>query len=172
VYGLAGGRLTRPVALEPAQELLVTRCLRGFGPVSAKGVSRYAGWTIGEARAVLQRMTLRRFRDPDGGELLDLPRAPSRRRTPRRPSGSCPPSTPRSCSGTPPAPGSCRRNTGRRSSTPACRSPYRPSWSTAGWPHLAVHGRPGRARAVRGPPGPVRREIDEKAERLTAFYDT
>jgi hypothetical protein len=49
VYGLAGGRLTRPVALEPAQELLVTRCLRGFGPVSAKGVSRYAGWTIGEA---------------------------------------------------------------------------------------------------------------------------
>jgi hypothetical protein len=76
VYGLARGRPTRPVEVETARELLVTRYLRGFGPASAKDVSRYAGWTIGEARAVLERMTLRRFRDPDGGELLDLPRAP------------------------------------------------------------------------------------------------
>jgi hypothetical protein len=76
VYGLAGGRLTRSVDLAEAEELLVGSYLRGFGPASAKDVSRYAGWTITQARTVLERITTRRFRDPDGGELYDLPRLP------------------------------------------------------------------------------------------------
>ncbi|GAA1837053.1 winged helix DNA-binding domain-containing protein [Pseudonocardia ailaonensis] len=73
VYGLAG---TRPVDLGRAEELLAERYLRGFGPASAKDLSRYAGWTITAARAVLGRLATRRFRDPDGDELFDLPRLP------------------------------------------------------------------------------------------------
>jgi hypothetical protein len=79
VYGLAETWLRRrpPVAPVAAQERLVTRYLRGFGPATPGDVARYAGWTITETRAVLDRMSLRDLRDPDGAPLLDLPRAPT-----------------------------------------------------------------------------------------------
>ncbi|MCX6466754.1 MAG: winged helix DNA-binding domain-containing protein [Pseudonocardiales bacterium] len=78
VYGLASTWLRRsaPVDLAAAEERLATRYLRGFGPATPGDLARYAGWTITEAKAVLERLTLRRFRDPDGRLLLDLPRAP------------------------------------------------------------------------------------------------
>ncbi len=78
VYGLAERWLRRrtPADLGRAEELLVTRYLRGFGPATPGDVARYAGWTITEARAVLGRLRLRTARDPDGAQLFDLTRAP------------------------------------------------------------------------------------------------
>ncbi len=78
VYGLASTWLRRraPVDLAAAEERLVNRYLRGFGPATPGDVARYAGWTVTEAKAVLERLALRRFRDPDGHLLLDVPRAP------------------------------------------------------------------------------------------------
>ena len=46
-------------------------------------MARYAGWSIAETKAVLARLDLRAFRDPDGGALVDLPDAP-------RPDGDTP----------------------------------------------------------------------------------
>lgn len=75
VHGLAAPPRT-PVDLAEAQELLVRRYLRGYGPATPADVARYAGWTVTDTRAVLDRLTLRAFRDPDGARLVDLPRAP------------------------------------------------------------------------------------------------
>lgn len=78
VYGLASTWLRRrqPVDLAVAEERLAVRYLRGFGPAVPGDVARYAGWTITETKAVLDRLTVRRFRDPDGHLLFDVPRAP------------------------------------------------------------------------------------------------
>lgn len=78
VYGLASTWLRRraPVDLAGAEERLVVRYLRGFGPAVPGDIARYAGWTITETRAVLDRLIMRRFRDPDGHLLFDVPRAP------------------------------------------------------------------------------------------------
>ncbi|MCE3555299.1 winged helix DNA-binding domain-containing protein [Pseudonocardia sp. RS11V-5] len=77
VYGLAEDWVPASGADRArAEELLVERYLRGFGPASAQDVARYAGWTVTEVRAVLARLDTRRFRDPAGGELVDLPRWP------------------------------------------------------------------------------------------------
>lgn len=72
-YELAS-RWLRPrfPAPEAAEELLVRRYLRGFGPATPNDVARYAGWTVTETRAVLARLELREF----AGGLVDLPRAP------------------------------------------------------------------------------------------------
>ncbi len=85
VYGLADDWLPRraPVDLGAAEERLVKRYLRGFGPASPGDVARHAGWTVAETRAVLDRMQLRTARDPDGTLLFDLLRAP-------RPDGAAP----------------------------------------------------------------------------------
>jgi hypothetical protein len=172
VYGLAAGRLTRPAALEPAQELLVTRYLRGFGPASAKDVSRYAGWTIGEARAVLQRMTLRRFRDPDGGELLDLSRAPI-------PAADTP--APVRFLSTFDAALLLGHATRARILPAEHREKVFHTRMPQSVPTFLVDGRVAGTwrytdgRVVPEPfedlPGPARREVDEEAGRLTAFYD-
>jgi len=75
VYGLA--RPPRaPVDPAAAEELLARRYLRGYGPATPGDVARYAGWTITHTRSVLDRLTLRTARDPDGAPLVDLPRAP------------------------------------------------------------------------------------------------
>ena len=81
VYGLAGdlvpGLLPEPDDVVVAgEELLVRRYLRAFGPAAASDIARYAGFTVGTVRAVLSRLDLRRFRDEEGTELVDLPRAP------------------------------------------------------------------------------------------------
>lgn len=75
VYGLAPP-VRRPVDTARAEEELVARYLRGFGPASTKDIASFCGWTPGVARAVLERMVPRRFRDEAGGALFDVPRAP------------------------------------------------------------------------------------------------
>jgi hypothetical protein len=57
-------------------QLLLRRYLGGFGPARLADAARWAGVDLPKMRAAAERMTLRRFRDEDGRELLDLPRAP------------------------------------------------------------------------------------------------
>jgi hypothetical protein len=57
-------------------ELMVRRYLSGFGPASAKDTANWAGLPMKTVAPVIERMTLRRFRDESGSVLLDLPRAP------------------------------------------------------------------------------------------------
>ena len=57
-------------------ELLVRRYLGGFGPARANDIADWAGLKITAIRPVLERLELRRFRDEQGKELVDLPRAP------------------------------------------------------------------------------------------------
>jgi hypothetical protein len=85
VYGLADDWVPPrpPVNLAAAEELLVTRYLAGFGPATPSDVSRYAGWSVTETKAVLRRLDLHTVRDPDGAQLVDLPDAP-------RPDGDTP----------------------------------------------------------------------------------
>lgn len=55
----------------PSPASLISRYLRAFGPASVADVQAWAGITrLGEVAA---SMELRRYRDPDGRELLDLP---------------------------------------------------------------------------------------------------
>jgi hypothetical protein len=57
-------------------ELLVRRYLNGFGPAAEKDVAGWAGVPPARIAPALEAMTLRRFRDESGQELVDLPRAP------------------------------------------------------------------------------------------------
>ncbi len=55
----------------PSPASLIARYLRAFGPATVADVQTWAGITrLGEVAA---EMDLRRYRDPDGRELLDLP---------------------------------------------------------------------------------------------------
>jgi hypothetical protein len=57
-------------------ELLVRRYLGGFGPAAVKDVAGWAGVPPATIAPTIEAMTLRRFRDESGQELVDLPRAP------------------------------------------------------------------------------------------------
>jgi uncharacterized coiled-coil protein SlyX len=57
-------------------EHLAQRYLGGFGPASANDVAGWSKVPLARLKPVLERMSLRRFRDEQGTELLDLPRAP------------------------------------------------------------------------------------------------
>ena len=57
-------------------ELLVRRYLGGFGPGSLKDLANWAGLPVAPFKPIIENMSMRRFRDEGGGELLDLPRAP------------------------------------------------------------------------------------------------
>jgi Winged helix DNA-binding domain len=57
-------------------ELLVKRYLGGFGPAPVKDIANWAGLHPKTLEPALEPLRLRRFRDEDGDELLDLPRAP------------------------------------------------------------------------------------------------
>jgi hypothetical protein len=61
---------------EQAREHLVRRYLGAFGPAPRTDVADWAGMRVGALVGALERLPLRRFRDEDGRELLDLPRAP------------------------------------------------------------------------------------------------
>ena len=61
---------------EAAVEHLVRRYLRGFGPAARRDVASWAGLSPTVVRAAAERMELRRFRDEEGRELVDLPDAP------------------------------------------------------------------------------------------------
>ena len=76
-YGLAEDWVD-PVSAteEEGLEHLITRYLRGFGPAALADVASWAGVHVGLLEPVVERLRLRRFRDEEGGELLDVPRAP------------------------------------------------------------------------------------------------
>ena len=61
---------------EEGLEHLVRRYLAAFGPAPRADIASWAGLKPGLLSGPLERMTLRRFGDEDGSELLDLPRAP------------------------------------------------------------------------------------------------
>jgi hypothetical protein len=61
---------------EDGIELLVRRYLQGFGPAPANDIANWAGLKLTAIKPALERLQLRRFRDEQGKELLDLPRAP------------------------------------------------------------------------------------------------
>jgi hypothetical protein len=61
---------------EAGIEHLVRRYLGGFGPASKNDLSSWCKVSTSKLAPVLERMTLRRFRDEQGKELIDLPRAP------------------------------------------------------------------------------------------------
>lgn len=77
LYGLAEA-WTGPLDADPedGRDLLVRRYLGAFGPASRKDIANWAGVSLPEADRAVGRMRLRRFRDERGTELLDLPRAP------------------------------------------------------------------------------------------------
>jgi hypothetical protein len=59
-----------------ARRHLVRRHLGAFGPAAPADIANWAGMRVGALAETIRGMTLRRFRDKDGRELLDLPRAP------------------------------------------------------------------------------------------------
>ena len=64
------------IAVGEARAELVRSYLRAFGPATAKDVASWSGLPPKVAAATLDGLRLRRFRDEQGAELLDLPRAP------------------------------------------------------------------------------------------------
>ncbi len=65
-----------PPVREAAAERLVRSYLTAFGPATQEDLLRFAGVRVGDVRAGLDRVELRRFRDERGRLLLDVPRAP------------------------------------------------------------------------------------------------
>jgi hypothetical protein len=61
---------------DSALDHLVRRYLAAFGPAARGDIAKWAGVRLVDLVPVLDRLTLRRFRDEDGGELVDVPRAP------------------------------------------------------------------------------------------------
>ena len=61
---------------EEGAERLVRSYLASFGPATQQDLLRFAGVRVGDLRAGIDALELRRFRDGRGRELLDLPRAP------------------------------------------------------------------------------------------------
>lgn len=77
LYGVADDWLGKASPTETLSlEHLVRRYLGGFGPASVKDMASWAGLPVRTFAPVVERLPLRRFRDEQGGELLDLPRAP------------------------------------------------------------------------------------------------
>jgi hypothetical protein len=64
------------VDVSEARDHLVRRYLAAFGPASRKDISQWSHLSLKDLAPVLDRLSLRRFRDEAGGELLDVPRAP------------------------------------------------------------------------------------------------
>ena len=67
-----------PASASPDDALdhLVRRYLGAFGPASAADIATWAGLKPRDLAPALERVRLRRFRDEQGKELLDLPGAP------------------------------------------------------------------------------------------------
>lgn len=77
VFGLAEGWL-RPAASTEVKGLehLLRRYLGAFGPASLASAANWAGLTPSAFQPALRELSLRRFRDEQGEELLDLQGAP------------------------------------------------------------------------------------------------
>jgi hypothetical protein len=61
---------------EQGVELLVRRYLGAFGPATRAEIANWAGLPVTDIETALGPLKLRRFRGPDGADLVDLPRAP------------------------------------------------------------------------------------------------
>ena len=61
---------------EAALDHIVRRYLAAFGPAPRTDIASWAGLDIGDLVPSLERLSLRRFVDQQGRELIDLPRAP------------------------------------------------------------------------------------------------
>jgi hypothetical protein len=61
---------------DDAVDLLVRRYLAGFGPARQPEIADWAGVQVSDVAPALERLDLRRFRDEQGKELVDIPRAP------------------------------------------------------------------------------------------------
>jgi hypothetical protein len=58
------------------RRLLIRRYLQGFGPAAPKEIADWAGLKVQPVNEALEQVELRRFRDENGGLLVDLPRSP------------------------------------------------------------------------------------------------
>ena len=77
LYGLAEDWLGQSSATEAqGREHLVRRYLGGFGPAPLADIANWAGLPVNPLRPIVERLELRRLRDEQGRELLDLPDAP------------------------------------------------------------------------------------------------
>jgi hypothetical protein len=78
LYGLASGWLGDPPAVteEEGVDHLVRRYLAAFGPASRADVASFTGIPARALTPSLERISLRRFLDEGGAELIDVPRAP------------------------------------------------------------------------------------------------
>jgi hypothetical protein len=77
LYGLAETWVQPATPTEEAGlEHVVRRYLGGFGPASVREIADWAGVSHAKLLPIIGRLSLRRFRDQKGRELLDLPRAP------------------------------------------------------------------------------------------------
>ena len=78
LFGLAEQWVGPPPQLseDDALEHLVRRYLGAFGPATVSEVADWAGLSVGTIVPTLARLKLRRFRDEQGRELVDVPRAP------------------------------------------------------------------------------------------------
>lgn len=80
-WGFRGSPLLRPAEheLPPRDEAaayLIRRYLAAFGPATRADVSAWSGVPIRDLQPGFEALRLRSFRDEQGRELLDLPRAP------------------------------------------------------------------------------------------------
>jgi hypothetical protein len=151
-------------------EHLVRRYLGGFGPASVNDLASWSGLPVTTLRPVAERLGLRRFRDEKGGELIDLPRGPLPD-----------PDTPAPVRFLPTWEATLLVHARRTQILPeAYRSRVFDTKTPHSVPTFLVDGavagtwRYGEGRVRVEPFGrltwEVRRELDEEAERLTAFH--
>ena len=77
LYALAEDWLGPSDASEDeGRRLLICRYLQGFGPAAPKEIADWAGLKVQPVNEALEQVELRRFRDENGGLLVDLPRSP------------------------------------------------------------------------------------------------
>ncbi|HEX2194962.1 MAG TPA: winged helix DNA-binding domain-containing protein [Candidatus Limnocylindria bacterium] len=76
LYGLAEDWLPPTAVGEgEARDLLLRRYLAAYGPAAVADMSGWTGLSVAELRPMVERAEVRRFRDAEGRELLDLPDA-------------------------------------------------------------------------------------------------
>ena len=78
LYGAADDWIGPPgdVDVNDAIDQLVRRYLTGFGPSTVPEIADWSGLAVGDVRAALERLPLRRFATEDGQELVDVRGAP------------------------------------------------------------------------------------------------
>jgi hypothetical protein len=77
LYALADEWLDAPTATpEESVAILLRRYLTGFGPARLADAANWAGLAPATVQEAAEGLRLRRFRDEEGRELVDLPRAP------------------------------------------------------------------------------------------------